>query len=43
MDSLFIVTPILEYVIGLCLLYVSFCPFKFCNHLDGEERAGCSA
>ena len=25
------------------LLYVTLCPFKVCNHLDGEERAGCSA
>ena len=28
---------------GVCncsnvLLYVTLCPFKFCNHLDGEER-----
>ena len=23
------------------LLWVTLCPFKFCNHLDGEERAGC--
>ena len=20
---------------------VTLCPFKFCNHLDWEERAGC--
>ena len=20
------------------LLYVTLCPFKYCNHLDGEER-----
>ena len=25
------------------LLYVTLCPFWFCNHLDGEERAGCFA
>ena len=25
------------------LLYVTLCPFEFCNHLDGEERAGCFA
>ena len=25
------------------LLCVSFCPFLFCNHLYGEERAGCFA
>ena len=23
------------------LLYVALCPFKYCNHLDEEERAGC--
>ena len=23
------------------LLYIAMCPFLFCNHLDGEERAGC--
>ena len=23
------------------LLYVTLCPFEHCNHLDGEERAGC--
>ena len=23
------------------LLYVTLCPFLYCNHLDGEERAGC--
>ena len=25
------------------LLYVTLCPFKYCNHIDGEERAGCFA
>ena len=25
------------------LLCVTLCPFQFCNHLDGEERAGCFA
>ena len=26
------------------LLCVTLCPFKFCNHLDGKERAaGCFA
>ena len=25
------------------LLYVTLCPFYFCNHLDGEKRAGCFA
>ena len=23
------------------LLCVTLCQFLFCNHLDGEERAGC--
>ena len=23
------------------LLYVTLCPFYYCNYLDGEERAGC--
>ena len=22
------------------LLYVTLCPFEYCNHLDGKERAG---
>ena len=25
------------------LLYVTLCLFMFCNHLNGEERAGCFA
>ena len=25
-------------VYALC---VTLCPFLFCNHIDGEERAGC--
>ena len=25
------------------LLCVALCPFKYCNHLDEEERAGCFA
>ena len=25
------------------LLYVTLCPFKFCNHHDWEERDGCFA
>ena len=25
------------------LLYVTLCPFKYCNHLDGKKRAGCFA
>ena len=23
------------------LLYVTLCPFLFCNHLEEEEKAGC--
>ena len=29
--------------IVLFFMYVTLCPLSFCNHLDGEERAGCSA
>ena len=25
------------------MLYVTLCPFLYCNHLDGEEKAGCFA
>ena len=25
------------------LLCITLCPFKFCNHLEEEERAGCFA
>ena len=25
-------------ILSLC---VALCPFRFCNHLDGKERAGC--
>ena len=25
---------------GFCLLCVTLCTFQFCNHLDGEDRAG---
>ena len=25
------------------LLYVTLCPFQYCNHLDGKERADCFA
>ena len=25
------------------LLDVTLCPFYYCNHLDGEERADCFA
>ena len=39
----FLLLPLWEYVFVLCLMYVTLCPFSFCNHLDGEERAGCVA
>ena len=32
-----------ESVVVLCFLCVALCPFWYCNHLDGEERAGCFA
>ena len=32
-----------ESLIVLCFLYATVCPFSYCNHLDGEERAGCFA
>ena len=25
------------------LVYINLCPFKFCNHLEEEERADCFA
>ena len=25
------------------LLYITLCPFYFCNHLEEEEKAGCFA
>ena len=28
---------------GVLCLSLSLCPFYFCNHLDEEERDGCSA
>ena len=31
------------FCIVLCFVVRYFGPFKFCNHLDGEERAGCFA
>ena len=34
---------ILIITILYVLLYVTLCPFKFCNHLDGEERTRCFA
>ena len=37
---------ILHYLLTECyikMLYVTLCPFSYCNHLDGEERAGCFA
>ena len=35
--------PLWESVIVLCFVYVTLCPFKYCNHLGGEERADCFA
>ena len=32
-----------ESVIVLCFVVRYLMPFLFCNHLDGEERAGCIA
>ena len=32
--------PLWESVIVLCFVVCNLCPFKYCNHLDGEERAG---
>ena len=42
-DSLFIVAPIVCgcSVFGLCFVIQYFMSFQCCNHLDGEERAGC--
>ena len=34
--------PLCESVIVLCFV-VRYCSFYFCNHLDGEEKAGCFA
>ena len=25
------------------LVYITLCPFQFCNRLEGEESAGCFA
>ena len=27
--------------LAIVLLCITWCLFKFCNHIDGEERAGC--
>ena len=35
--------PLRESVLFYVLLYVTLCPFSYCNHLDGEERAGLSS
>ena len=29
------------FCVCLCLVCITLCPFRFCNHLDEEERAGC--
>ena len=31
--------PLLVFV----LICITLCPFQLCNHLDGEEKAGCLA
>ena len=35
--------PLWESVIVLCFVVHYLCPFLFCNHLDGEDRAECFA
>ena len=35
--------PLWDSVVVLCFLCLSLCPFWFCNHLGGEEGAGCLA
>ena len=35
-DSLLIVTPITGFF--NCSIFCYFCPFLFCDHLDGKER-----
>ena len=34
-------TPIVGFCNCFFSLCVTSCPFLFCNHLDGKERAGC--
>ena len=31
---------LIRSIVGFCMLYVTLWPFLFCNHPDGEERAG---
>ena len=40
-DSLFIVAPIAYGDLVWSLFCNAVLPFYFCNHLDGEKRAGC--
>ena len=35
--------PLFVGVQNFVLVCITSCPFKFCNHLDKEERAGCFA
>ena len=35
--------PLCESVIFLCFVVCNFMSILVCNHLDGEERAGCFA
>ena len=37
-----IVTPIAGFC-NCSVFCITLCPFWICNHLDGEERAGCFA
>ena len=30
-------------MLDFVLLYITLCPFKFCNHLEREEKASCFA
>ena len=32
---------IVSLIVGFCVCWMFCCPFQFCNHLDGDERAGC--
>ena len=34
---------IVTLVVGVCNCSMFCCQFLFCNHLDGEESAGCCA
>ena len=38
-----IVLCISYHLSGFCVVFITLCPFLFCNYLDEEERAGCFA